>query len=47
MHIQKNGPLLTPLSSNVIVDEALPVIADPILEEGFQDVVVTTVLIVP
>jgi len=41
-----NGPLLT-LLSNVIVDETLPVIAEPVLEEGFQGAVVTAVLVVP
>ena len=46
-NVQKNGPLLILLSSNVIVDETVPVIAEPILEEGSQGVVVTIVLIAP
>ncbi|TFK44514.1 hypothetical protein BDQ12DRAFT_673130 [Crucibulum laeve] len=46
--IRKNGHLLlvTLLLSNMIVNESLPVIADPVLGGGFQSVVVSTVLIV-
>jgi metal transporter CNNM len=46
--IRKNGHLLlvTLLLSNMIVNETLPVIADPVLGGGFQGVVVSTVLIV-
>lgn len=48
MPIRKNGHLLlvTLLLSNMIVNETLPVIADPVLGGGFQGVVVSTVLIV-
>ncbi|TFK35823.1 hypothetical protein BDQ12DRAFT_687625 [Crucibulum laeve] len=46
--IRKNGHLLlvTLLLANMIVNESLPVIADPVLGGGFQSVVVSTVLIV-
>jgi hypothetical protein len=46
--IRKNGHLLlvTLLLSNMIVNETLPVIVDPVLGGGFQGVVVSTVLIV-
>lgn len=46
--IRKNGHLLlvTLLLSNMIVNETLPVIADPVLGGGVQGVVVSTVLIV-
>lgn len=46
--IRENGHLLlvTLLLSNMIVNETLPVIADPVLGGGFQGVVVSTVLIV-
>ncbi|KAF8995446.1 hypothetical protein BDQ17DRAFT_1250645 [Cyathus striatus] len=46
--IRKNGHLLlvTLLLSNMIVNESLPVIADPVLGGGVQSVVVSTVLIV-
>jgi len=46
--IRKNGHLLlvTLLLSNMIFNEALPVIADPILGGGVQSVVVSTALIV-
>ena len=46
--IRKNGHLLlvTLLLANMIVNESLPVIADPILGGGIQSVVVSTVLIV-
>ncbi|KAF8632705.1 hypothetical protein AX15_001729 [Amanita polypyramis BW_CC] len=46
--IRKNGHLLlvTLLLANMIVNETLPVISDPILGGGFQSVVVSTVLIV-
>lgn len=46
--IRQNGHLLlvTLLLSNMIVNETLPVIADPVLGGGFQGVVVSTVLIV-
>lgn len=46
--IRKNGHLLlvTLLLANMIVNETLPVIADPVLGGGFQGVVVSTVLIV-
>ena len=46
--IRKNGHLLlvTLLLANMIVNETLPVIADPVLGGGFQSVVVSTVLIV-
>ncbi|KAF9444552.1 DUF21-domain-containing protein [Macrolepiota fuliginosa MF-IS2] len=46
--IRKNGHLLlvTLLLANMIVNETLPVIADPVLGGGFPSVVVSTVLIV-
>lgn len=46
--VRKNGHLLlvTLLLANMIVNETLPVIADPILGGGVQSVVVSTVLIV-
>ena len=46
--IRKNGHLLlvTLLLANMIVNESLPVIADPVLGGGIQSVVVSTVLIV-
>ncbi|PFH49155.1 hypothetical protein AMATHDRAFT_195293 [Amanita thiersii Skay4041] len=46
--IRKNGHLLlvTLLLANMIVNETLPIIADPILGGGFPSVVVSTVLIV-
>ena len=46
--IRKNGPLLlvTLLLANMIVNESLPVISDPVLGGGVQSVVVSTVLIV-
>ncbi len=46
--IRKNGHLLlvTLLLANMIVNETLPVIADPVLGGGFQSVVVSTILIV-
>lgn len=46
--IRKNGHLLlvTLLLANMIVNETLPVIADPVLGGGVQSVVVSTVLIV-
>jgi len=46
--IRKNGHLLlvTLLLANMIVNESLPVIADPVLGGGVQSVVVSTVLIV-
>ena len=46
--IRKNGHLLlvTLLLANMIVNESLPVIADPVLGGGLQSVVVSTVLIV-
>ena len=48
MPIRENGHLLlvTPLLSNMIVNESLPVISDPVLGGGIQSVVVSTVLIV-
>ena len=48
MPIRKNGHLLlvTLLLANMIVNETLPVISDPVLGGGFQSVVVSTVLIV-
>lgn len=48
MPIRKNGHLLlvTLLLANMIVNESLPVIADPILGGGVQSVIVSTVLIV-
>ena len=46
--IRRNGHLLlvTLLLANMIVNESLPIIADPILGGGVQSVVVSTVLIV-
>ncbi|KAJ7209605.1 DUF21-domain-containing protein [Mycena pura] len=46
--IRKNGHLLlvTLLLANMIVNESLPIIADPILGGGVQSVVVSTVLII-
>ncbi|KAK0241543.1 DUF21-domain-containing protein [Armillaria nabsnona] len=46
--IRKNGHLLlvTLLLANMIVNESLPVIADPVLGGGVQSVAVSTVLIV-
>ncbi|KAJ3863295.1 DUF21-domain-containing protein [Lentinula novae-zelandiae] len=46
--IRKNGHLLlvTLLLANMIVNETLPIIADPVLGGGVQSVVVSTVLIV-
>ena len=46
--IRKNGHLLlvTLLLANMIVNETLPVISDPVLGGGVQSVVVSTVLIV-
>lgn len=46
--IRKNGHLLlvTLLLANMIVNETLPVISDPILGGGVQSVVVSTILIV-
>lgn len=46
--IRKNGHLLlvTLLLANMITNETLPVISDPILGGGVQAVVVSTVLIV-
>lgn len=46
--IRKNGHLLlvTLLLANMIVNETLPIIADPVLGGGAQSVVVSTVLIV-
>ena len=46
--VRKNGHLLlvTLLLANMIVNESLPVIADPVLGGGFQGVVVSTALIV-
>lgn len=46
--IRKNGHLLlvTLLLANMITNETLPVISDPILGGGVQSVVVSTVLIV-
>ncbi|KAK0486046.1 DUF21-domain-containing protein [Armillaria novae-zelandiae] len=46
--IRKNGHLLlvTLLLANMIVNESLPVIADPVLGGGIQSVAVSTVLIV-
>ena len=44
--IRKDGHLLliTLLMANMIVNEALPIIADPVLGGGVQAVVVSTVL---
>ena len=46
--IRQNGHLLlvTLLLANMITNESLPVIADPILGGGVQSVIVSTVLIV-
>jgi hypothetical protein len=46
--IRQNGHLLlvTLLLANMIVNESLPVISDPILGGGVQSVIVSTVLIV-
>ena len=46
--IRKNGHLLlvTLLLANMIVNETLPVISDPVLGGGVPSVVVSTVLIV-
>ena len=46
--IRKNGHLLliTLILANMIVNETLPVISDPVLGGGPQSVVVSTVLIV-
>jgi hypothetical protein len=46
--IRQNGHLLlvTLLLGNMIVNESLPVISDPILGGGVQSVIVSTVLIV-
>ena len=46
--IRKNGHLLliTLLLANMIVNETLPVISDPVLGGGVKSVVVSTVLIV-
>ncbi len=46
--IRQNGHLLlvTLLLANMIVNESLPIISDPILGGGVQSVVVSTVLIV-
>ena len=46
--IRKNGHLLlvTLLLANMIVNETLPAISDPVLGGGVQSVVVSTVLIV-
>ncbi|KAF5350146.1 hypothetical protein D9756_009120 [Leucocoprinus leucothites] len=46
--IRKNGHLLlvTLLLANMVVNETLPVIADRVLDGGFQSVVISTVLIV-
>ncbi|KAG5641358.1 hypothetical protein DXG03_005441, partial [Asterophora parasitica] len=46
--IRKNGHLLlvTLLLANMIVNETLPVIADPVLGGGVPDVIVSTVLII-
>ncbi|KAI6017830.1 hypothetical protein EDC04DRAFT_2607972, partial [Pisolithus marmoratus] len=46
--IRKNGHLLlvTLLLANMIVNESLPIISDPVLGGGVQSVVVSTVLIV-
>jgi metal transporter CNNM len=46
--IRQNGHflLVTLLLANMIVNEPLPVISDPILGGGVQSVVVSTVLIV-
>lgn len=46
--IRQNGHLLlvTLLLANMIVNESLPIISDPILGGGVQSVIVSTVLIV-
>lgn len=46
--IRENGHLLlvTLLLANMIVNESLPIIADPVLGGGVQSIVVSTVLIV-
>jgi metal transporter CNNM len=46
--IRQNGHLLlvTLLLANMIVNESLPVISDPILGGGVQSVIASTVLIV-
>jgi metal transporter CNNM len=46
--IRQNGHLLlvTLLLANMIVNESLPVISDPILGGGVQSVIVSTILIV-
>jgi metal transporter CNNM len=46
--VRKNGHLLlvTLLLANMIVNESLPVIADPVLGGGVQGVVASTALIV-
>ena len=46
--IRQNGHMLlvTLLIANMIVNETLPVISDPILGGGLQSVAVSTVLIV-
>ena len=46
--IRKNGHLLlvTLLLANMIVNETLPLISEPVLGGGIQSVVVSTVLIV-
>ncbi|KAJ7755743.1 hypothetical protein DFH07DRAFT_885815, partial [Mycena maculata] len=48
MPIRKNGHLLlvTLLLANMIVNESLPIISDPVLGGGVQSVVVSTVLII-
>ena len=48
MPLRKNGHLLliTLILANMIVNETLPIIADPVLGGGVQGVVVSTVLIV-
>ena len=46
--IRKDGHrlLVTLLLANMIVNETLPIVADPVLGGGVQSVVVSTVLIV-
>ncbi len=48
MPVRKNGHLLlvTLLLANMIVNETLPVLADPVLGGGVQGVIVSTALIV-
>ncbi|KAJ7078866.1 hypothetical protein B0H15DRAFT_1000258 [Mycena belliarum] len=48
MPIRKNGHLLlvTLLLANMVVNETLPIISDPVLGGGVQSVVVSTVLII-